>query len=584
MNTRSTLLLLLVAAALFGGITLYESNNPSNWKQAAMEGYVLDFDRQEIDGIEIESNGEKIKLRKRETGWELAAPVKDRADSAIIDEILTQCKTLRKEATLPEKDLDKKALKNFGVAKSALRLRLQGKNAPPELLFGKETAVEKKIYLRLDNAKTVYVVSEELKNLIARKADEFRDRTISNLEGPHVHRIILKTAAGEMELQKQSSQWRLTKPLQSRASNASAVDLIGSILQTPIIAFAPDQGANLNAYGLAEPRAMVTLWAVSQEEPFTLEIGAQDEKTGQTYARISNRNSVCLLPDRVQRLLTLKPNDLRDRHLLRVELDIVDRITIQPTAQPKTVLQRHQEDWLLLPDKQGARPSDGKPANTREVEAMVAALQSREVTHFVSDIAADLAPYGLDEPRLKITFSSYATDTTAEGTAGEQAIVSLAFGKIEGDLVYARAENEPFVVALDKSILDLIPTASTAWLSVIPFRFDPKSVTSLDLIRDGKRVTLTSENGTWSAPELQSLVNTLSTLTPMRRQPEPLAEGEKEAKEQIIVAVRGRDEPLTISLGTPTADGARPIAVAGEPGTFLISAPDASALSHPLPQ
>lgn len=578
MRTRSTLALLLIALGLFIAIRVYESKNPSRWERAATEGYVLNFKRDEIDGIDIESNGEKIRLRKQENGWQLEAPVKDRADSSVVGEILSAAMMLRKEATLDEKDLDKKALKDFGVAKSALRLKLHGKNAPPELLFGKETAIDKKIYVRLENSKTVYVVGEELKNVVSRKPNDFRDRKLSTMQGPHVNRVVLKTAAGEMELNKEASQWRLTKPLQSRANNKAAIDLVGSVLQTPIMEFVQDQGANLNAYGLAEPRATVTLWSVSDEEPLTLEVGAQDEKTGNVYARIPGRNLVCMVPNRVERMLTLKPNDLRDRHLLRVELDIVDRITIAPADHSKVVLQRDRDSWLLLdsPDN----PKAGKPANGKEIEAMIDALQKREIKEFVNDIAADLAPYGLDHPQLRVTFSSYASDTTAESSAGEHPIVTLAFGKVEGDIVYARAENEPFVVSLDKSILDLVPTSPTAWLSAIPFRFSPSTVTKVELVRGEKRVAVSPEDGKWNNTQVESLINTLSTLTPLRRLPEAVNENEG----QIIVTVTGRDHPIAITLGKANEDGSCPIAVEGEPGSFVVSAPDTSALRNPLPE
>ncbi len=577
MRTRSTIALLLLAVGLFFGIRLYESKNPSRWERATNEGYVLQFKREDIDGIDIESNGEKIRLRRNENGWQLEAPIKDRADVNVVNDILTQCVMLRKEATLDEKNLDKKALKDFGVAKSPLRLKLLGKDAPPELLFGKETAIERKIYLRLENSKTVYVVSEELKNLISRKVNDFRDRKLSTIQGPHVNRVVVKTAAGEMELNKEGSRWKLTKPLQTRANEKATIDLIGSVLQTPIVDFVQDQ-ANLNTYGLAEPRATVTLWSVSQDEPLILEVGAKDEKSGNVYARVPGRNLVCLVPERVQQLLTLKPNDLRDRQLLRVEMDILDRITIAPANQPKVVLQRDKESWLVLDNPN--HPKEGKPANDKEIGAMLDALQKREIKDFVNDIAADLAPYGLDQPQLRVVFSSYASDNTAESTAGEHPIVTLAFGKVEGDIVYARAENEPFVVSIDKSVLELIPTAPVAWLSAVPFRFSPSTVSKVELVKGEKRVSFSPEEGKWNNPQIESLVNTLSRLTALRRLPE----APQETRGQIIVTVTGRDQPITITLGPPEVDGACPIAVEGEPGAFLVSAPDASALRQPLPE
>src|SRR5207244_8286899 len=55
-----------------------------------------------------------------------------------------------------------------------------------------------------------------------------------------------------------------------------------------------------------------------------------------------------------------------------------------------------------------------------------------------------------------LTFSSFASENTAETKAGEQPFAGIAFGKGDGDNVYARLTDEPFVVAVRRGLLGQI--------------------------------------------------------------------------------------------------------------------------------
>ena len=65
-------------------------------------------------------------------------------------------------------------------------------------------------------------------------------------------------------------------------------------------------------------------------------------------------------------------------------------------------------------------------------------MNDDEVIEFVSDTATDLAKYGLEQPKLKITFSSYSSENTAESNAGEVVLSTLEFGNSENGVTYAR--------------------------------------------------------------------------------------------------------------------------------------------------
>ena len=592
MKTKTTILLLGAALLLVGFIELYEKQRPSTRQARERDDYVLAFDRSEVEGIVINSNEDRIELRSRGNRWEMLSPARDRADQNAIAEILTDCETMRKETTLTAKMLDPKKLEDFGVSKANLRLKLIGPNMPPELWFGKETAVEGKTYVRLENGKDVFVTGDGLRTALLRKADDFRDRRLTQFDAAHTTQFSIKTAAGEIQVTKKNDHWQLDKPMKARGDDRKISDLVGALLGVEIVAFVPEKNANLSALGLAEPRATLTFQTLSEDQPLVLELGAAIPKTGNVYGRFSARGAVYVLPKRIERLVSLVPDELRDRHLLRVDLDIVDRLSIEGAGKPKVVLQRHKEDWVAL------EGGDPRLVNPAKVAALVKALQSREVEAFVADVASDLPKYGLDQPRLRVTFSSYSSENTAETTAGEHPFLTLTFGKVDGKVVYARIEDEPFIVSVDKALLDEIADEPASWRPLSVFIFRPEEIVSLEVtgtsgVADEPAIRLVRSGATWAAqpgspaaakinPILaQSLVNTLAQLRAVRWNPaNSPAIADNGTKSIRFKTASGATHKLI--LGSPQADGTCPAKVDGDSVTFAVSAPDESALRLPL--
>ena len=152
----------------------------------------------------IQNGDDKIDLRRRDKKWRLETPIKEQADSSLIENLLLDLESWQKDATIPAKELeaDKGKLNEYGLSKPKLRLKLRGKDAPREILFGKDAALEGKMYVRLENSKETFLAAQSIKKEIEKKATEFRDRKLTDLITAQVSRVVLKTAAGEMELQK----------------------------------------------------------------------------------------------------------------------------------------------------------------------------------------------------------------------------------------------------------------------------------------------------------------------------------------------------------------------------------------------
>ena len=183
--------------------------------------------------------------------------MKDQADGNAISMLLSDLDTWQKFDTISarEIDADKNKLSEFGVGKPKLRIKLLGKDAPPEILIGKDAALEGKVYVRLENSKEVFLAAKNVRDDISKKPEEFRDKKLTDLTTTQLNRVILKTSAGEMELQKTGEHWDIVKPLRARADDQKVGDFIAQVTTARIEKFIGQDNGDLHPYGLAEPRA-----------------------------------------------------------------------------------------------------------------------------------------------------------------------------------------------------------------------------------------------------------------------------------------------------------------------------------------
>lgn len=585
MNWRTTVALAVIALGVFAYLRFFEIKQPSTEEATRQAQNVLNFDREKINGIVIQNGDERIEMRRRDNKWRLETPIKDQADNSFIENLLSDLENWQKDATISAREIDanKNGLNEYGLNKPKLRLKLIGQDKSPEILFGKDAALEGRMYIRFANSKEAFLAGQSIRKDIDRKPEEIRDRKLTDLIMAHISRVVLKTPAGEMELQKKGEHWDIVKPLRARGDDQKISDLIAQVTTARIQQFVADDHGDLHPYGLAEPRGAITLFTPEIKQGQLLQVGGVPEKNkDQTYVRFAPRGSVYTLPKKIEEILNTKPDDLRDHHLVRIDTNILDRITIDAQGKGKTVLARKGENWTIASRM-------NTPANSGEVQRLLDALQNEQVTRFVEDVASNLPKYGLDKPQLQLTFSSFASENTAETKAGEQAFATVAFGKVDGDSVYARLVDEPFVVAVRRSLLDQILTDPLQWQALSIFEIRPEQIHRLSVVTD-KELSLERDGsnqwhwlrggGEIDQTDVQSLLNTLSSLHAVRWLGVTTPQQGFEKPQVVVIFTTSPDNKGShkLAIGGGTGDGAWCARVDGREGTFAISSTDLTAL------
>ena len=607
MNWRYTLILTIVALAGVVYFRFFEMKRPSTEEARQQAQNVVNFDRSKIDGIVIKNGDQQIELRRRENKWRLETPIKDQADGALVENLLSDLESWQKEGTIPAEAIepDKSKLAEYGLNNPKLKLKLLGPSRPPEILLGKDAALEGRMYVRLQNSKEAFLAKQSVRKDIDKKPEEFRDRKLTDLTTAQVRGITLKTAAGEMELEKKADHWDIIKPLRARADDGKVGDLISQITSARIQQFVADDHGDLRPYGLAEPRGSITLFDQAEKKDQKVEIGESikvfgREDKGQTlqiggvpekekdqiYVRFAPRGSVYTLPKKTEEILNTKPADLRDNHLVRIDTNILDRITIDAPGKGKTILARKDGNWTIA-------TRNNAPADSGAVQRLIDTLQNERVTGFVEDVASNLAKYGLDKPQIQLTFSSFASENTAETKAGDQPFAGIAFGKPEGDKVYARLTDEPFVVAVRRVLLDQISPDPLQWQELSIFKFKPEQIRRVN-VTTGKELSLERDekdqwrwlkgSGQINQANVQSLLNALSSLHAARWLGATAPQQGFEKPRLVLAFTTSPDNKAShrLTVGAQNSDGTWCARVDGREGTFAMSDTDFNALKLPL--
>jgi uncharacterized protein DUF4340 len=580
MKLRTTLALLVVAAALGGFIFGLDRCSQSTRDRQERAAHIGRANRKDIRGLTIQNGEETIRLKADGDDWKMIAPWKDDADVGVADQLLDALQGLHPDdiiTDLGKGEKKREALKDFGLNKPRLRLRLEGKRMPGELQFGQDAAVRGQCYLRVEDDDAVYVVSNDLKNIVSKKAEDYRDHRMTPFLTTLINRAIFRVSGGEIELSKEQDNWLLQRPIKARASNDAVVDLLTKMNQTQIAKFVSDEKGSAATFGIDSPLRAVTVFGEENNKVEIMVGNAVLSDPHLIYAQLPERNSIVEVGKEFAALFDITPNDLRDRKIARLNADLIDRVTIEKPGQSDLVLGRQENRWRFLKPTQSL-------ANARVVAALIQTLNEGEVTNFVSDTATDLSKYGLDRPKLKITFSSFSSENTAEANAGETVLATLAFGNSEGGLTFARLEQEPYIFSVSDQLVNELPAAEISFRTPDILELGRDELERVHIEKPGREsIDLTRGNkGKWvlldpaaqqDEGNVQSFLNTLTSLRAS-------AWLESSTKEQganppsLLVKVRYQsgetDREVDLTFGGSNSENQHYGTSTEQTGTFLI--------------
>ncbi len=194
------------------------------------------------------------------------------------------------------------------------------------------------------------------------------------------------------------NHWRIVRPIEAEADDLTVQNLIRAVADAQVTRTLEDVGDKLASYGLDKPEATVTLTLKEGGALPAIKIGKTTQVGFSAYAQKGDDPKVYLTAAALQSGVKKQVKDLRDKTLIAFEDTEVRKFELARDAGTLTVEREGETDkWTITAPAR-------HPADSAEVRALLASLRGIRADDFVSDDAnVDLAPYGLAQPRLKVS-------------------------------------------------------------------------------------------------------------------------------------------------------------------------------------
>src|SRR5580765_8351267 len=107
MKTKTTLILLVLAVAVGLFMKFYESKLPNTEEAKRQAGNVINFERENLEGIVIQNGDDRIELKKQDQKWRIEAPFKDQADRGAVENLIADLDGWQKFDSIPASEIAK---------------------------------------------------------------------------------------------------------------------------------------------------------------------------------------------------------------------------------------------------------------------------------------------------------------------------------------------------------------------------------------------------------------------------------------------------------------------------------------------
>jgi len=311
-------------------------------------------------------------------------------------------------------------------------------------------------------------------------ADEKKqEKVFADVQSDKIDQITVTSEKGETTAAaKQGERWQQTQPAAVPADEAEISGITSSLASMDVSRVIDEQATDFKQYGLEPARIKVGFRQGGKDHAVLL---GQKTPTGtDVYARVPDKPRVFLVPSYLESTFNKSPFDLRDKTILKIDRDKVDRVEIV-AADRTTTLVKQGADWRL------SAPVDAR-ADFSAIEGILGRLNSTPMKAIASaDADANaLKEYGLDKPAAVVHV-----------TAGS-ARADLAIGKSAGDgVVYAKDLSRPMVFTVESALFDeLKKPADDLRLKDI---FDARSFNTsrVEIVRGGQIFTFEKDKDAW---------------------------------------------------------------------------------------
>jgi Domain of unknown function (DUF4340) len=307
-----------------------------------------------------------------------------------------------------------------------------------------------------------WVYFYEIKGEKKREDAAEKEKRVFHFEEKDISQITVKNADGEVVLQKEKDNWKLVKPIETKADKSTADSLASDIALAKSERTIEEPNLNWKSFGLEPASAKLTV-KLTDSKTHELELGEKDFSSSSVFARIPGQNKVMVLSSAVQSGATKKLFDFRDKNVVEFQRDQLRAMNIVSKGKAY-VLEKSSEDWIVK------KPFESRGDNT-EINSMVSDLEFARVEEFIDSPAADLKTYGLASPAVRVDL--FLGDNRARKTL-------LLGNKVESHY-YAKDESRDVIFKVKEDLQKKFDFEASKIRDKKVVRFDRANIKQIDI-------------------------------------------------------------------------------------------------------
>ena len=202
-------------------------------------------------------------------------------------------------------------------------------------------------------------------------------------------------AAGEEAGDEEEGEWFVREPVPTGGDHMAIDALINSVFQSSSEEIVWESLEKEVEYGLDDPVLSLRFFYEGESMPHGIDLGKETLDHKKIFAKVVGKERIYAVPATILNTLKKSLFDLRDKKLAPLEKEDIVGMSVM-TGMNLVILEREDDTWYLLPAKI-------KASETR-VDIYTGNLRWESFVEVMEERGTDFAEYGLDNPRLIITF------------------------------------------------------------------------------------------------------------------------------------------------------------------------------------
>jgi len=474
-----TLTVLAVLAAGLGGFLAVDSYwlTPKREKTAGVKGRLWTIEPKDVLGLTIKRKDDTVKLKRAGDGWEMLEPVKTRANSGAVNEMVTGLATVRVDREI---DANPSKPSDFGLEppEAFVTLEIKDQAAKLTLAVGGKNPTGVWVYAREGSKPAVVAIGDSVSRDVTRPVAEFRDKTLFAFDRRNVSAVDLDLDGSKMTLEAEDGgKWRIAKPGPYRGDADMITEMLDKLASVTVKEFLGPQKSPA-AYGLDKP-SRVTLWLGKDKDRTskTLLLGKVDAEKKGVYVQRQGEQEVLLAATETWDKLPKTVAAARDKVVFAYAYDKVNRVEFE-SAAGTVKLERDGINWNIT-------APEALKADTGAVNGLLWRIRDLRASGFLDESAAGVARY-LSKPDVTVKIWEEGAKEPKTLLLGLSKAVKV--GEPTG--VAAPSAQGPVFMVEAKGIGDLSTTATDLRDKSVVASFDMKEVKRVRLSVGDKRLLL----------------------------------------------------------------------------------------------